>query len=208
MARRKKQPRMNKRSAGPGRADGPLSPALSGVIRDILKWAAEQNYPAALVGAVAVCLHGSVRPTDDVDLLVLTNDAPARVLASLEKAGYEPRFADPVAFAEDSRVLLVRHVKSEIDVDIVFGLLPFERECVFQAVVKQAAFGKVRLATPEALCVMKLIAGRPHDLRDAAQLVEIFVALDRRWVVEQVRQFAELMEAPEVLKRAQIWSRG
>lgn len=182
-----------------------MSPALSAVIQDILKWADEQDYPAALVGAVAVCLHGSVRPTDDIDLLVLTTDSPARVLASLQAAGYEPRFADPVAFAENARVLLVRHAESEIDVDIMFGLLPFEHDCVLQAMVKQAAFGRVKIATPEALCVMKLIAGRPHDLRDAAQLAEIFPALDRLWVIEQVRQFAELMESPEVLKRARVW---
>jgi hypothetical protein len=167
-----------------------------------LKWAKSRDYPATLVGAVAVCLYGVVRPTDDVDLLVLTTDSPARVLASLEAAGYEPRFANPVAFAEAARILLVRHIESGVEVDVVLGMLPFEFECVDQSVVRQASFGRVRVARPEARCVMKLIAGRPHDLRDVAQLVGALPQLDRGWITDQIRQFAELMELPEVLERA------
>jgi hypothetical protein len=111
---------------------------LPPVILSILKWADSQDYPATIVGAVAVCLHGIVRTTDDVDLLVMTTDSPSQVLESLEAAGYEPRFADPVVFAEASRVLLVRHSESGVDVDVMLGMLPFEQDCVDGSVVKRA----------------------------------------------------------------------
>jgi hypothetical protein len=175
---------------------------LPPVILSILKWADSQDYPDTIVGAVAVCLHGFVRTTDDVDLLVMTTDSPSQVLESLEAAGYEPRFADPVVFAEASRVLLVRHSESGVDVDVMLGMLPFEQDCVDGSVVKRASFGTIRIAAPEPLCVMKLIAGRPHDMRDVAQLVEAFPKLDRAWILAQMQQFAELMELPEALDRA------
>lgn len=198
MARKKR----GSAASGSSGAGGPLPPALPPVIVSILNWADTQNYPATIVGAVAVCLHGVVRSTDDVDLLVLTTDPPEQVLKSLEAAGYQPRFSDPVTFAEAARVLLVRHVASGVDVDVMLGMLPFERDCVAGSVTKRASFGTVRVAAPEPLCVMKLIAGRPHDMRDVAQLVEAFPNLDRAWVIEQMRQFADLMELPEALERA------
>jgi hypothetical protein len=194
--------------SGSSGAGAPLPPALSRAIRDIVNWAAGHDYPAALVGAVAVSLHGAARPTDDVDLLLLSTDAPGRMLASLQASGFEPRFPDPIAFAEDARVLLVRHVESGVDVDIMLGLLPFEHDCVARSEVRHTSFGQIRIARPEALCVMKLIAGRPHDLRDAAQLLEAYPELDRAWVLEQIRQIAELMESAEYLERARNWSRA
>jgi hypothetical protein len=81
-------------------------------------------------------------------------------------------------------------------------MLPFEQDCVDGSVVKRASFGTIRIAAPEPLCVMKLIAGRPHDMRDVAQLVEAFPKLDRAWILAQMQQFAELMELPEALDRA------
>ena len=151
---------------------------------------------------MAVCLHGAVRTTDDVDILVVTLDSPAVVLKSLRAAGYQPRYADPVAFAEVARVLLVRHEQTGIEVDVMLGMLPFDQECIDRSVVKRGSFGTVRVASPEALCVMKLVAGRPHDLRDVAQLIELYPRMDRDWVMTYMTQYAELMESPEALERA------
>lgn len=179
-----------------------LPPALPPAIHDILAWADKCGYPATLVGAVAVCLHGAVRPTDDIDLLVLTTDAPEHVLQSLLAAGYTPRYADPAQFAEITRVLLMRHSETGVDVDIMLGMLPFEHDCVARSILKRGKFGSVRIAAPETLCVMKLIAGRPHDLRDVAQLLELYPKLDRDWVLEHIGQYVVMMENPEVLERA------
>lgn len=48
---------------------------------------AAQNLPHAIVGGVAVCLHGYQRNTVDVDMLVRSEDAPA-VRAALEDIGF------------------------------------------------------------------------------------------------------------------------
>lgn len=179
-----------------------MPPELFTALRDIFEWTRSQGIPAALVGGAAVCLHGAVRATDDIDVLVFTTKHPAEVLQSLVAHGYVPRHSDAVEFAQVARVLLMTHVRSGVAVDVMLGMLPFDEECVERSIAKRAGFGTVKIAPPEALCVMKLIAGRPHDLRDVAQLVETFPELDKNWVLEQLTEYATLMEAPETLERA------
>lgn len=196
--------RKKKKSAGSGSrgAREQLPPELFPALRDIFEWTRNQGIPAALVGGAAVCLHGAVRATDDIDLLVFTTKHPAEILQSLVAQGYVPRHSDPVEFAQAARVLLMTHVSSGVAVDVMLGMLPFDQACIELSIAKRAGFGTVRIAPPEALCVMKLIAGRPHDLRDVAQLVETFPELDKDWVFEQLTQYATLMESPETLERA------
>jgi hypothetical protein len=47
--------------------------------------------------------------------------------------------------------------------------------------------------------VLKLIAGRPHDLGDVDQLVKINPDLDRGYVRALVTQFAHLLEVQEIM---------
>jgi hypothetical protein len=61
---------------------------------------AEAGTPHAVIGGVAVCLHGYRRNTVDIDLLVRTEDMPA-ICAALTKAGFSwddkvREFRDPV----------------------------------------------------------------------------------------------------------------
>lgn len=81
-------------------------------------------------------------------------------------------------------------------------MLPFEQECIERAVSMEINESTVPVVTPEALCVMKLIAGRGQDLRDVGVLIETYPELDRKWILEHVQQYSVLMESPEVLERA------
>jgi hypothetical protein len=82
-----------------------------------------QNLPAAfdnqgvIIGGIAASLLGTPRLTVDLDAVFLLgfDDLP-RLLTEAAKHGIEPRIADPIAFAKRSRVLLLRHTVSEIDV--------------------------------------------------------------------------------------------
>lgn len=69
--------------------------------RDCARVLRQQGLPAAIVGGVAVCLHGYRRNTVDVDLLVRREDA-AVVRQALEDSGYvwdpdEREFVSPAA---------------------------------------------------------------------------------------------------------------
>lgn len=72
-------------------------------------------------------------------------------------------FEDALEFASRSRVLLLRHVLSQIDIDIILGGLPFERSAV-------------------------AVAQRPQDLLDLEGLItahpEADLAMVRRWIAE------------------------
>lgn len=91
------------------------------------------------------------------------------------------------------------HEESSIEVDISLGALPFERDLINRAGTVSIGGLDVRMASVEDLVVLKLVAGRPHDLGDVDQLVKINPDLDRGYVRALVTQFAHLLEIPEIV---------
>jgi hypothetical protein len=91
-------------------------------------------------------------------------------------------------FAHRSRVLLLRHTGSGIDVDVIFGGLPFERAAVEKSAAHHIGSLQVRLPRVEDLLVMKAIARRPKDVEDIRGLLaahpQANVAEARRWIKE------------------------
>lgn len=72
--------------------------------------------------------------------------------------GFRPRREDALAFAQETRVLLVRHQESGLDVDMVFGSLPFEKEAVARATWTELGGVQVPLPRPpEDLITMKAV---------------------------------------------------
>lgn len=148
---------------------------------------------------MAVNLHGVIRMTDDLALLVFTTESDELVLESLRQAGFFPRYSDTLEFALGSRVLLVRHTASGAQVDVMLGRMPFEQECVENRFVKEWDGLQVRVISVEALCIMKLMAARNQDQQDVSLLLETYPNLDRHWILEHVQQFGGLTEQPELV---------
>ncbi|HEY0372726.1 MAG TPA: hypothetical protein VGD79_12030 [Thermoanaerobaculia bacterium] len=94
-----------------------------------MQWFAESGIRAAVIGGVAASLRGKPRLTKDVDAVVLDTDA-ASLLDSAATFELVPRIPDAVEFAAQTRMLLLRHSPTAIDVDISLGALPFEEEVV------------------------------------------------------------------------------
>lgn len=152
-----------------------------------------------IIGGVAASLLGQPRLTADADALVLlsTEELPRLVeLAGAE--GLQPRIDDALAFARRSRVLLLRHEESGIDVDISLGLLPFEIEAVERSEVHQAGAQRVRLPSAEDLIILKAVAHRPKDMLDIEAVIAAHPQLDTERIAFWVRQFAEVLETPEL----------
>jgi hypothetical protein len=114
--------------------------------------------------------------------------------------GSLPRIANALAFAAQSRVLLLRHEESQINIDVSLGALPFEHELVDRAVTRMVARVKVPLPTPEDLVILKAVAHRPNDMKDIQGLVEIWPKMDLARVKRWVREFAEVLETPELFE--------
>jgi predicted nucleotidyltransferase len=139
-----------------------------------------------VVGGLAVVLHGHLRATADVDLIVdLAPEQVDRTLAALDQAGFRPYvpvpardFADPAKRAvwAQEKGMLVFSLRPPDGVPMVDLFLehpiPFDRLWA-NSVVVQLRGVPVRIASIEDLITLKRGAGRPEDLADADALAEI-----------------------------------
>ncbi len=159
-----------------------------------------------IIGGVAVSLLSKPRFTADVDaLLLLDSDELPNLLIVAEQEGLLPRIPDALDFARRHRVLLLQHYESGVNVDISLGLLPFESEAVEHSRVRQIGTLTIRLPIPEDLIIFKAVAHRPKDLLDIKVIIECYPDLDRQYVVQRVREFAQLLEMPELWDDIAPW---
>lgn len=177
-------------------AIGELAAAAAGVAA----WLERSGVRGALIGGVAVAAIGRPRATRDVDVLVWlpsSRDWPAAVAQLLPDLTFRP--GGSLEFAHASRVLLLRHVATGIDVDVALGMLPVEEELVLRARLLPETGIMLPLPRPEHLVVLKAVAGRPRDLVDIEGILETNSTLDRVYVRRVVGELAEALEAPELL---------
>jgi hypothetical protein len=137
----------------------------------------ELGVPHALIGGLAVGLHGHPRATRDVDYLV----------------GHE-------AFERTEPLLGYREELKELvrvgRVDLV-GIPPDHPELVEHLALPEE--GEIPVLPVTALVLMKLSAGRPQDLADVSALIEAGVNPDevalylREKAPELVARFAEII---------------
>lgn len=104
--------------------------------------------------------------------------------------GIVPRIDNPLDFARRSRVLLMKHVASGIDIDVTFGGLPFEQAAVENSDRHDIAGVSMRLPRVEDLLIMKAIAHRPKDLQDIEGLLKAHPHADVTRVRQWVREFS------------------
>jgi len=176
-----------------------LAPLLA-VLRDLMAWFKAREVPGVVIGGVAASLLGRPRLTRNVDAVVLLDeDHWGEFLAAGTQHGFVPRRADALAFAQETRVLLVRHEESGIDADIVFGSLAFEKEAVTRATWVELGGVRVPLPLPEDMIVMKVVAHRPRDLDDIEAILAAHPKLNLRRVRRWVREFSAALKMPEIL---------
>jgi hypothetical protein len=173
---------------------------LLSALADLMRWLDDTKIPSVIIGGVAASLLGRPRLTQDVDALSMLPEADwADALAAAAGHGIVPRIENPLDFARRSRVLLLRHAESGIDIDLTFGRLSFEQTAVDNGESHDIGGLRVRLPRVEDLLVMKAIARRPKDLEDIEGLLAAHPRADlvavRRWV----REFATAMSMSDML---------
>jgi len=170
------------------------------VVRDLVAWLQAGKVPGVIIGGLAASLWGRPRLTRDVDALVLVEEGNwAEFMAIGAEHGFSLRRDDALAFAQEARVLLMRHQESGIDVDIVFGSLPFEKKAVAQAIWMELGGVQAPLPLPEDLIIMKAVAHRPQDLADIEGILAAHPKLNLKRVRGWVREFAAALSMPEIL---------
>jgi hypothetical protein len=183
----------------PDLPESDLDPLLS-ALRDLLAWLRSERVDAVVIGGVAASLLGTPRTTADVDALLFVEDEIGTgFVESGRRWGIRPRIDDAVEFARRTRVLLLRHDASGVDIDISFGALPFEEAAVREARVVEVAGLRIPVPRVEDLLVMKAVAHRGRDLADIEGLLDANPDLDLDAVRAVVREFSEALEMPEIL---------
>ena len=167
------------------------------VLADLLKWLKGRSI--VIIGGVAASILGRPRNTQDIDVLMsLNNDEWAELLDSAQKFGFTSRISDALKFAQRSRVFLLKHIVSGIEIDISFGALPFEEECLARAIRVKIAGMTLPIPTPEDLIIMKAVSHRTKDFVDIEAIIDANSKLDLKRIREWVKEFSRVLEMSEI----------
>ena len=140
-----------------------------------------------VVGGIATILHGYVRATSDIDLVVdLHVDEATKVIAVLTDAGYQPKVpVQAIEFADASKrqqwidekgmqvFSMYQPDNPLLTIDLfVKQPIPYE-ELKTRAVTMELDGINVRVCSIDDLIKMKNIAGRDKDMADIEHLTKI-----------------------------------
>jgi hypothetical protein len=166
-----------------------------------MNWFDASQIPSMLIGGIAASMLGRARLTQDVDALVFIPEVEwAMAISTAADHGIVPRIEDPLQFARRSRMLLLMHSASKIDIDVSLGGLSFEREALERAQVHQMGAVRLRLPSVEDLLIMKAFAHRPKDMEDIKGLLDAHPEADLSRVRQWVKEFATAMTMPDLLE--------
>lgn len=177
------------------------APGLLAPLADLGRWLDATHTPSAVVGGVAVSLLSRPRFTQDIDALVWLSERDWEpVLAAARNFGIVPRIEDALGFARRTRVLLLRHAASGVEIDLILGGLALEQQVVEGARIIDVGGVTVRLPRVEHLLIMKAIAHRPRDQQDVASLLDAHPDADIELVRRWVREFALATAASDLVE--------
>ena len=174
--------------------------ALEGALLEVASALESLSIPYMLIGGLAVSLWGEARATLDADVLIWVEpDCIGRTVADLQaRLAVDPR--DPVAFVRDTRVLPARSSQG-VRIDIVFGVLPWEKEAIARAPAKQIAGKTIRVASVEDLILMKIASDRSKDNEDAVALLRRHAgSLDRQYLQPLLAELSQSLSRPDILE--------
>jgi hypothetical protein len=162
---------------------GPLNPTA------LLASLSESGVDFVVIGALAVAVHGEVRGTGDVDVMVPIDDeanrrALERALTKLDAARIPPLGGGLHHGSEAQYPTLMFNTRFG-RLDVLYrpdGSAPYPK--IKQRAITRSLGGQpVRVAGRDDMVSMKLAAGRPDDLRDVASMTASEKGNARRIVV-------------------------
>jgi hypothetical protein len=178
----------------------PLAPSLLTALSDLMRWTHAAQIPIVVVGGIAASLLGRTRLTRDIDALVSIDESQWQsAVDGAGPFGFQPRIEGAVEFAHRSRVLLLRHAATQIDLDLMIGALPFELDAVANCQSINIEGVVLNVPRVEDLLIMKAIAHRPRDLDDIEGIIAAHPEADLELVRRWVREFATAATMPDLI---------
>ena len=145
---------------------------LHTVLREIVEHLESHNIRYCLVGGLAAAVHGRMRTTEDVDLVLAVDVEEAiEFLNELPTKQFRPLFPEFELVARNSYILALEHVATQISLDLAIGMSGFEQQIVKRSGPVEIGENSMLIATAEDIILMKILAGRPQDDQDIAGIV-------------------------------------
>ncbi|MDH5693799.1 MAG: hypothetical protein OEZ47_11910 [Gammaproteobacteria bacterium] len=150
-------------------------------IQKVLMALEEAKLPYALVGGYAVALHGAVRGTVDVDLVIRLESADfEKVEQIFKKLGLVPRlpvsakevFEFRVEYIENRNLIAWTFLNPNLPSELVDVIITEDLRDM-RVVNKKAIGMNIKLASIEDVIRMKKKAARPQDLLDVEALEKL-----------------------------------
>lgn len=179
---------------------------LERALTDLARLFAESRIPYMVIGGMANAVWGEPRATLDIDVTLWVEEAAIPATVDVLSGNFRPLVADPTGFIAETRVLPMESIDG-VRIDVIFGMLPFEREAVQRAVPFAVAGVPVSFCTAEDLVLMKIISERDRDLADAREVVaRRLPELDLAYLDPRVAELSAILERPEILARWRAWT--
>jgi hypothetical protein len=167
---------------------------------DVVEILARENIPYAVIGALAASVHGAVRASMDADLLLFAGVQAADGLHdAFQDAGFLTQLTrgdleDPIPG------LLRLHDSHGNRVDLLLGLRGMDPAAVSRVIEVPFQGASLAFIGREDFIAMKVFAGGPLDLVDAARAVAAAgTSLDLELLRQLARRYGR--EAGETLER-------
>lgn len=181
-----------------------FQPLLIQIARELEK----RSIPYMVIGGQAVLIYGEPRFTRDIDItLGVGPDRLKDILDLTQKAGWKVLTEAPVDFVAKTMVLPCRDPKSEIRIDFVFSVSPYEAQALQRVHRVQWEGQEVKFASPEDLVIHKVVAGRPQDLADVLSVFRKNQGLNKAYIHKWLEDFSKVLNQPlsqrfdEILKQ-------
>jgi hypothetical protein len=132
----------------------------------------ESGVKYAVVGAVALAIHGVPRATTDIDLLVPPEELQ-RALQAARSRGFSIE-AFPIRFRDGMELRRVVKIEGEELLTLDLMLVDANLQAAWQSRLRiESERGPAWVVSREALIAMKAAAGRQQDLADIQSLKEL-----------------------------------
>lgn len=161
---------------------------LDEAARDFIALFERMGIPYAVMGGMAVRIYAMPRPTFDVDFtVVMARDDLPSLYAAAEDLGFTIPAAQAAGWIDSVRGLSV--VKFQwfigqraIDIDVFLAETHFQQELMRRRQRHAAEGWEGWFVTAEDLILLKLLAGRPKDQLDVADVFFVQGTLDESYL--------------------------
>lgn len=177
-----------------------MEETLKVVLRTAVTRLQESGFRYALIGGLALAEWGVARYTHDVDIKVLVPDVDYASVRGALRTAFPKRAREHVP---ENPLIVAVYIEGVI-VDFLLALPGYEELIVERAVQRDLGGWSVWICTAEDLIIQKVVANRGKDWLDVeALLIEQHGRLDEPYIEGWLTQFAEVLEAPQLLTQYQ-----